>query len=98
MSATDSPDDSGPLMVTIRSRQVPLVLSRHAVARMQLRRVALDDVIAALERPTVRNAMDTDAGQKHVGLDLAYRGRRLNVIYAEADDGTVTVITVMFSQ
>ena len=82
------------LAVNIRGRRVPLVLRPHARQRQSERLVSLDDVIAAIEYPS-RRGLPTQPGRKRVAR--TERGREVHVVYEEADDGTITVITTFRS-
>ncbi len=89
----DDPAES--LTVKMRGKVVTVHIVHHAKQRMAQRRISTEEMLAVLEFPSDRR-LETEEGRKRYGRQDAYRGRRLDVVFEEAEDGSITVITVVW--
>jgi len=79
----------------IRSQQTRVKIIHHAHSRMRQRGIEVDEVIACLRTPDVRN-LDTTSPRKRWGRYDGTGRRRLDVVFEEEEpEGDVKVIVVI---
>jgi len=88
-------DPARSLTVPIRNNLVVVHLPHHAMQRMHQRRVSDEDLVNCLKFPDIRN-LPTEPGRKRIGRDDPYRHMRLDVVYEENADGSITVVSLFW--
>lgn len=89
----DDPAES--LTVKMRGNEVIVHVTQHAMQRMAARRISTDEMLDVLEFPSDRT-LETQEGRKRYGRQDALRRRRLDVVFVEAADGSITVISTFW--
>lgn len=90
-------DPAQSLIVQIRNNPVVVHLPHHAMQRMYQRRVSEEDLVNCLKFPGIRN-LPTEPGRKRIGRDDPYRHMRLDVVYEENSDGSITIVSVFWAK
>ena len=89
-------DPARTLTVRLRSQEVVVHITHHTKLRMDQRRISEVEMLAVLEFPSDRK-LPTQEGRKRYDRHDPYRKRRLDVVFVENTDGSITIISTMWS-
>ena len=92
-------EDDPARLLTVNICNVATVvrIPHHASLRMGQRRVSEDDLTGCLKFPSVRG-LPTQPGRKRIGRDDPHRHMRIEVVYEEASDGSITIVTAFWGK